>query len=383
MRILIVTTSFPQVGDGSEAAGGFVRDFAKKLVTKSTVAVVAPGQEAGREITENVLVYRYWAPSQPLSTLKLLNPFDWLKVLRTYFNGQKIVLEAAEHFKPDFILALWVMPPGLWARRASRKLDVPYATWALGSDIWKLSRIPFIKLTLKSVIRQASASFADGYGLADDVRYLSDKPCEFLASARELPVCGTSVQLKPPYRLLYLGRWHENKGIDLLMEALLDLDQEIWEGIEEVRVAGGGPLAKVVQEKCAELQRHGRPVAMLGFQDAQQAANLLVWSDAVIVPSRIESVPVIYSDAIQARRIVLATPVGDFPRLAKLKEGREFLRLAESTDVRSLIKILGEFVTKPNSEPVPQNYRSPLEASVESLLSIAGNQQEGGGFKSS
>jgi len=42
---------------------------------------------------------------------------------------------------------------------------------------------------------------------------------------------------------------------------------------------------------------------------------LLEWADYLLIPSRLESIPVVFSDAMQARCPVISTPVGDIPRL--------------------------------------------------------------------
>jgi len=209
-----------------------------------------------------------------------------------------------------------VLPSGHWARYAKKRYQVPYSIWALGSDIWSLGKVPVVKSYLKLVLQDATHLFADGYQLADDVRKISGKNCDFLPSTRQLPVCGLPLtKTEAPYRFCFLGRWHPNKGIDLLLEALHLLEDKDWGKIEEVRIAGGGPMEDYVKEQVNKLQSQNRPVTLLGFQDKFGAAELLIWTDYVIIPSRIESVPVIFSDAMQAMRPVIAMPVGDMPKL--------------------------------------------------------------------
>ena len=85
--------------------------------------------------------------------------------------------------------------------------------------------------------------------------------------------------------------------------------------IEEVRIAGGGPLQRDVEEGAAALGRAGRPVSLDGYLDKGAAAELVRWADYLLLPSRIESIPVVFSDALQCGTPVIATPVGDLPRL--------------------------------------------------------------------
>lgn len=70
-----------------------------------------------------------------------------------------------------------------------------------------------------------------------------------------------------------------------------------------------------VERLVAELTGAGRPVQLRGYLAAQQVADLLDWVDYVLIPSRIETIPVVFSDTMQAGRPVIATPVGDLPDL--------------------------------------------------------------------
>ncbi len=318
MRILIVSTSYPVTADGSEAAGSFVKDFVQTLSDQGhEVAVVAPITSAPPyQIKVRIRYFWFLVPKLPLSLLSPKKIRDWLPIVSTLRKGKKAVDNAVKEFKPDHIFALWALPSGHWAKYANKRYGISYSIWALGSDIWSLGKTPIIKSYLKIVLKNAKNCFADGYQLAKDVEKISGKKCEFLPSTRQLPVCGLALrQSKAPYRLCFLGRWHPNKGIDLLLEALHLLDDKDWEKIEEVRIAGGGPMESLVNEQITILQEKGYPVSFMGFQDKLGAAELLTWTDYVMIPSRIESIPVIFSDAMQAMRPVIAMPVGDIPLL--------------------------------------------------------------------
>jgi len=343
MRILLITTSFPQVSSGEEAAGSFVADFARELNSKSDVVVVAPGEREAREVDESgLVVFRYHAPLQPLSALNPKSFMHWQPIFSTLASGRRVSMRAAREMDADFVLAFWALPCGYWAKHVSKKLQIPYATWALGSDIWSLAKVPVVRSILKKVLQTADYRFADGYQLAQDVETLCGKTCEFLPSARQLPVCGLPLVHKPPYRLAFLGRWHPNKGIDLLLEALEKLTDRDWKRIECVRIAGGGPMEALVQSKVDLLRSCNRPVLLEGYKNISQAAEFLVWADAVLIPSRIESIPVIFSDAMQALRSVVCTPVGDLPKLM-MRHGKGFV--AEKTDPSALADSIRNFLS--------------------------------------
>ncbi len=79
--------------------------------------------------------------------------------------------------------------------------------------------------------------------------------------------------------LLALGRLHRNKGFDVLLRALADLDG-VW-----LWLAGSGPAADDLRALAARLEVAGR-VRFLGWR--RDVAALLAAADALVCPSRHE-----------------------------------------------------------------------------------------------
>ena len=315
-HIALITSSYPDGAPGSEAAGSFVADFAQELSTHVRVTVLAASSAESVTMDGDLTVRRFAVPRMPLSLLRPSHPLDWIPILQALRSGRAAVESIAKTNCPDHVLALWALPGGYWAQSAARRHGVPFSVWALGSDVWTLGKIPLVRTKLRNVLRQASYRFADGLQLAADVEKICNRPCSFLPSTRHLPRSGSkTLPDAAPYKLAFLGRWHKNKGIDLLLEALSLLNDEDWHKISEIRINGGGPLGDRVDHAVQELQRHQRPVSLGGYLDKQGAADLITWADYLLLPSRIESIPVIFSDALQLGTPLVATPVGDLPRL--------------------------------------------------------------------
>jgi glycosyltransferase involved in cell wall biosynthesis len=315
-RIVLITTSFPRTVAGSESAGSFVEDFSAMLGKRCQLVVVAPGFADAQETGDGYTIFRYRAPERALSQLKLWSPPDVLKIVDVMRHGAAVTAQAVAELKPDFVFALWALPSGYWAAQAVRGTSIPYGTWCLGSDIWSMGKIPVIRSLLSSVLRRAHLVCADGYVLADDVTALAGVDCHFLPSSRQLPLPPpVAPRAAAPYRLLFIGRWHPNKGADLLVDALTMLDAADWALIRDVRIYGGGPQEADVRAKGAALQAAGRPVQVFGYIDKAGAAQVLHECDWLLIPSRIESIPVVFSDAMQSQRPVVSMPVGDLPRL--------------------------------------------------------------------
>lgn len=315
--LLLLTTSYPDSGDGSEAAGAFVRDLAEELSRRVPVRVVAPGsREQCPSDHRDIAIWRFAGTGRPLSLLSPKSPGDWPQIARVLASMRRQAQAATVDGRVRHALALWVLPCGWIARDRTRSSATTYSVWALGSDIWSLGRMPLVSRLLKRVVADASTCFADGLQLADDAAMLGGRPFEFLPSTRRpLLADRRPVGDAPPWRFLFLGRWHPNKGIDLLLDALRLLSEEAWSAIAEVTIAGGGPLEDAVRRSAADLEGAGRPIRLLGFLGTDEAAREIARADWLLIPSRIESIPVVLSDALKAGRPVIATPVGDMTRI--------------------------------------------------------------------
>lgn len=314
--LVLITSSFPIGRDGSEAAGSFVADLVEELARHIEVRVVAPGYIATRERwAERVTIHRYAAPAQPLSTLKPWRFLDLQWIWRVWRGGMQATRDATVDGSAS-ILALWALPCGAWARQAARAHGIGYSVWMLGSDVWSLGRLPVVRRILRAVMRNAGSRYADGLQLARDCEAICGLPVEFLPTTRAVASRDPPPRsAAPPYRFVFIGRWHHNKGVDLLLDALAMLDEADWERIAGVAIFGGGPLQALVHEKAQDLLDAGRPLEVEGFIPKTEAERAIVRADWVMIPSRIESIPVIFSDAMKLGRPVIATPVGDLPQL--------------------------------------------------------------------
>lgn len=315
----IITTSYPTGTPGSEAAGSFVHDFACEVSKSIKVTVFAPDYKESREEVDNLTIQRFAVPRLPLSTLNSLNPFHWPAIIRTLQSGYRSIYKTISDSETAHIFALWAIPSGYWASRLKIDCGISYSIWALGSDIWNMRDKPLISRVLRKILVNADFRFADGIQLAKDVTEITGGlECSFLPSSRIFEkVHQRNKNIDPPYNLAYLGRWHLNKGVDILMDSLNNLENREWERISQLRVYGGGLLEKQVNDSVSRFQKEGRPVISGGYLSKEDAMELLDWADFLLIPSRIESIPVVFSDALQSGTPVIASPAGDLPDIIR------------------------------------------------------------------
>ena len=323
-RILLLTSSYPMAeNDAKAAAGLFVRDFAHELSKNMNVSVITQmtvQQRTPRSMLfdSGIEVIRFsWAGvNRPLSTLNF--PEDLPLILSVMLNGIWTSLKIMRTKKIDVILALWAIPSGLWAFVLKWIYKTPYVVWCLGSDIWDYESKPIISKVLRIILRQSCVLFADGFQLKDDVQTLSGKKCLFLASSRLMnadpAVKADLVPGKKNY--LFIGRYHYNKGPDILIEAIKKLDPPVKKQVY-FHFFGGGPLESRLI-KMIEAYDLARVIRLKGYIEQKEAAAYLRGCDALVIPSRIESIPVILSDAMQLECPVLVSDVGDMGKIVRM-----------------------------------------------------------------
>jgi len=311
-RLGLLTHNFPLRPDGASDAGSFVSDLAGMLQGPDCQVSVFC-QTLGQTIQppENIRIRQFpWSgQNQKLGDLKWTRP-DHLGNLVSYLkNGREGVLKFVKDFDIQHCLALWVIPSGYFANYANRKLGIPYTVWALGSDINKYYRFGFRGM-IRGVLNRADHILADGPELVVKIdALLGKKRCKFLASSRTL-VDGEPVAVgpKPGCRFLFVGRLERVKGIDLLIRAFEKLAGGGSEATLEI--IGTGSLQNEMGDYVLGHHLEHR-IRFLGGVSNEELKRAYRRSDCLLIPSRSESLPLVFSEAAQFGLPVIAADVGD------------------------------------------------------------------------
>lgn len=321
MNLCIVTSSFPSHPDDIVQAP-FLIDFIEGLKKrKHRVSVFTQDRkEIKKEFLEGVKVKWFpWARRQkPLVGLNPINPFDLFCVLSLLKNGRKALIPFLKENRVDACLGLWVLPGGYFANCAYRSTGIPYSLWALGSDIYRYGKNPFLYPLMRRIIQEAFSVYADGFDLARRVEERFDRKCEFLATARK-SLSEFNKPDKPntsdqPYHFLFVGRLEKVKGIDLLIHALSMLQEEHL--VFHLTVVGKGEMEKWARNftKQKGLEHW---VTFIGLISDETLASLYRSSDCVVIPSRSESIPLVFSEALSFNKQLIVTDVGDMGMLGR------------------------------------------------------------------
>jgi glycosyltransferase involved in cell wall biosynthesis len=319
MRICIITSSYPShAGDVVQAP--FLVDFIGGLKRRGHQVFVFTQDRVGAKepFLDGVEVkwFSWLGSKKPLVQLNVLRPLDCLRIISLLYRGREALPPFLRENRIEACLALWVLPGGYFAHHACRVARVPYSVWALGSDIYRYGSNPLLYGVMKRVIDEARGVFADGFDLAKNVEARFRKKCFFLATARRLPEGRRAVQGKGigPARFLYVGRLERVKGIDILLESFALLKEEGEEA--HLTIVGNGSLGNWAEEF---IEKRGLVpnVTMLGNVPEDDLISLYAASDCVVIPSRMESIPVVFSEALAFDKGMIVTDVGDLGLLGR------------------------------------------------------------------
>ncbi|MFN3845670.1 MAG: glycosyltransferase [Paracoccaceae bacterium] len=112
--------------------------------------------------------------------------------------------------------------------------------------------------------------------------------------------------------LVAIGRLSEQKGFTLLIDAVALIAQDLPD--LRLTLVGDGELRPQIE---AALARHGlaRRVVLTGWLDETGVRDALAASQALIVPSFAEGLPMVIMEAMAAGRPVIATAIAGIPEL--------------------------------------------------------------------
>lgn len=342
MRLLLITNRYPL--DADDCASPFVPHFAAALAgcgihvdvltPEYTVAAgkVPSGQpcnedcEPGNlhETQPSVDVSRFASGSTvPVGSWNLLNPMSWVRLLRFMKHGRLAGEHLCRTHRYDHILALWALPSGHFAQTLSRKFAVPYSVWCLGSDIYTWAQRRIIGGRIASILRGASVVFGDGEDLCGRIRGWLGIDAKFLPSFRPLDGSEGSHPPAPTEapRYLYLGRLHSNKGIFELLTAFAHVRMAL--PLATLQYVGDGPGKEELEDQAEGFRFYDRKdpdagsVHIRGALSHTGVVRALKDCDIVVIPTRSDSVPLVFTEAVQAMRPVIGSDVGDLGTLIR------------------------------------------------------------------
>lgn len=343
MRILIITHNYPVNSKERRNAGVFVHDFAKELVKNGvSVNVFCPSASSNKLKVEGIPVHWFkWSKTKKsLRELKFWKPYDFLETLIFFIKGMRVSIKYARKLKPDLCISMWAVPSGIFALIIKKTLGIPYAVWVLGSDIYVYSRFPIAGQLINTILKNAKYVFADGIDLAHQVEKLSGKKCLFLQSGTNFTQAKkpTKKEIEKRITLTFVGRMELEKGPDLIVDAILKLEKGVCRNLI-VNFLGDGSLTSKLKDKIKK-----QSLACVNFygnvDNPDKIFKIVSSSDWLIIPSRSDSIPLVFSEAMKAQTPVIASSLYDLRYLINKSKVGLLFKSGEASELAKIIAAL-------------------------------------------
>ena len=264
-----------------------------------------------------ILTHEEGAPSTMASR-------PWLQLLAIPYiiSGFFKCIKICRKWKPDIIHAHWPFPHAYIALGAAKLFHIPLVLNFHGAELLLIRKKKWIKPLLKFAIGQAQAVFANSSFTAGKIKAIRDVNVEWspygttLDERRETRDEREGSGLAPhpvngKFKVLFVGRHIERKGIRYLIEAAKYLPQDKF----EIRIIGEGDLTGQLKQQAAQyphvLFTGKLPAAELARE--YREANVFVLPAIVDHKGDTEGLGVVLIEAMESGLPVIASDVGGIP----------------------------------------------------------------------
>ncbi|NMC45444.1 MAG: glycosyltransferase family 4 protein [Chloroflexi bacterium] len=370
MRILVLNHEYPPVGGGG---GRVARDlnegFSKhghevKIITPAFKGLPRSECYSHYEIIRvpSLRKYAYRA------TLKDMGAF----IVSAYFKGSRLI----RTWKPDIIQAHFAVPAGAAARMLSRRFHIPYFITAHLGDIpggvpektgnWFHYFYPSTKKIWEEAEKVITVSHYTSH-LAE-MSYPGIHPQVIFNGVDTSVIKPQSFEIHNPPRIIFAGRFMEQKNPLMIIEVLNELKSLPWECV----MMGDGPLKPLVEEKIHEYGIQNR-FTLPGWISPEEVIKTYEQGDIFFMPSRSEGLPVAGVQAIAMGLAVVMADVGGCPDLVSQDENGFLIATEDKAGfIQALQKLLSnqDLLMKFKHQSREQSLKFDLASIIENYETV-------------
>jgi glycosyltransferase involved in cell wall biosynthesis len=337
MRILILNSEFPPIGGGAgNASANLAREFAAGG-HEVTVLTGAFGSLPREETRDGFRIVRIAALRRRADRSGALEQGVFI------LAASASILGIVPRWKPDMIVAFFGVPAGPVALLAKWIYRTPYIISLRGGDVPGFRPYDFgtyhkiIAPLLRLVWKHAAAIVANSSGLQTlALNFERRFPIQIIPNgvdvSRFTPPSGREWTLP---QLLFVGRLVHQKGLDLLLPALAQLQRLPWELV----LLGDGPQREPLQQMAAELGIAER-VRFAGWQRGADLEAEYQHANLFVLPSRHEGMPNVVLEAMASGLPVLATRIAGNEELVLPGETGELVPPENSAALQSALEYI-------------------------------------------
>ena len=272
-----------------------------------------------------ILTHEEGAPSKMASK-------PWLQLLAIPYiiNGFFQCIRICCKWRPDVIHAHWPFPHAYIALGAAKLFKIPLVLNFHGAELLLIRKKKWVKPLLKFAIGQAQAIFANSSFTAGKIKALRNVNVEWspygttlednkdesgvILSETKDPVTIVPHPVNGKFKILFVGRHIERKGICYLIEAAKHLPRDKF----EIRIVGVGDLTEQLKQQAAAVN-DGAEIIFTGKLSPEDLANEYKTANVFTLPAIVdhkgdtEGLGVVLIEAMELGLPIVASNVGGIP----------------------------------------------------------------------
>ena len=265
----------------------------------------------------------------------------WLQLLAIPYiiSGFFKCIKICRKFRPDVIHAHWPFPHAYIALGAAKLFRIPLVLNFHGAELLLIRKKKWVKPLLKFAIGQAQAVFANSSFTAGKIKALRNVDVEWSPYGTTLEsgnASGDEIAPHPingKFKILFVGRHIERKGICYLIEAAKYLPRDQF----EIRIVGVGDLTDKLKAQATQVdalapaglrhdaseteRQHDAPAEIIftGKLSPEALANEYRTANVFTLPAIVDSkgdtegLGVVLIEAMELGLPVVASNVGGIP----------------------------------------------------------------------
>ena len=282
-----------------------------------------------------ILTHEEGAPSKMASK-------PWLQLLAIPYiiNGFFQCIRICRKWRPDVIHAHWPFPHAYIALGAAKFFKIPLVLNFHGAELLLIRKKKWVKPLLKFAIGQAQAIFANSSFTAGKIKALRNVNVEWspygttlednkdesgvILSETKDPVTIVPHPVNGKFKILFVGRHIERKGICYLIEAAKYLPKDKF----EIRIVGVGDLTEQLKQQAALLDERretkdertqSASIIFTGKLSPEDLANEYKTANVFTLPAIVdhngdtEGLGVVLIEAMELGLPIVASNVGGIP----------------------------------------------------------------------
>ena len=333
MKVLVIGSVYPRFHEDAEVP--WLRTSIAHLKQAGVeIQVLAPAYKGLKShVIDGVKVNRFrYAPAgfeflthEEGAPSKMASK-PWLQLLAIPYiiSGFFKCIAICRKFRPDVIHAHWPFPHAYIALGAAKLFRIPLVLNFHGAELLLIRKKKWVKPLLKFAIGQAQAVFANSSFTAGKIKALRNVDVEWSPYGTTLETGEISAEptqaphpINGKFKILFVGRHIERKGICYLIEAAKYLPRDQF----EIRIVGVGDITDKLKAQAAEVSTtpDAANIIFTGKLSPEALANEYRTANVFTLPAIVDSkgdtegLGVVLIEAMELGLPVVASNVGGIP----------------------------------------------------------------------